>query len=187
MYALVCATRARSLRSACLAYVSLTHVPMLSCTQVVTDAVRVRQIVMNGLTNSAKYARVTVSEPIRVAVYLDDDPTGGHGAAAGAPPATEAVPGGAGDTMVRVGPRASAGASDGTAWLCIDVLDQGAGLRGVDEEVLFRDFAAPVGTSTLNHHISSGHESSGGSKSSGSKPRIITVGSSGLGLPICAR
>ena len=55
-------------------------------------------------------------------------------------------------------------------WLCIDVLDFGEGLRDLegDEATLFTDFAAAV------------------TKGAG-VGALRDIGSSGVGLPICAR
>ncbi len=138
-----------------------------------------RQIVMNGLTNSAKYANVSAAAPIRIAVYIGRGGGGGGGGdaavvlapSAASPPHPFVANSG---RSVHVEPRPAP-----PAWLCFDVLDQGTGLRGITERVLFKDFAAPVGTSALHQH---GRVSGSSAGTNNSK-----VGSSGLGLPICAR
>ncbi len=144
----------------------------------VTDDIRVRQIVMNGLTNAIKYSNPRQNGPIRVAVSVQrGEPQGGAGPrAAGADQRT---------LLAAPAPAAAAavtpvGASE---WLVIDVLDRGPGLRGLQEKTLFTDFAAPTteGTRTRVSVVPSSPSSP--SPTGRSNP----VGSSGVGLPICAR
>jgi CheY-like chemotaxis protein len=120
--------------------------------QVLTDELRVRQIVMNGLTNAVKYSNAPENGPIRVAVSagLDEEAPAARGAA--------------------VVPMAS---SPLQHWLFVDVLDHGPGMGGVDENVLFTDFAAATPVHHPMLHSSHGND--------------YHVGSSGVGLPICSR
>ncbi len=85
--------------------------------QLVTDGARVRQIVMNGLTNAIKYAAPAEHGfgPIRVTCGLSSPPR-----------------------PTRPGDTASGG------FVMIEVLDAGPGLRGQSEEALFADFASHV-------------------------------------------
>ena len=85
--------------------------------QLVTDGARVRQIVMNGLTNAIKYAAPAEhgGGPIRVTCGLSSPPR-----------------------PTRPGDTASGG------FVMIEVLDAGPGLRGQSEEALFADFASHV-------------------------------------------
>ena len=126
--------------------------------QVLTDDLRVRQIVMNGLTNAIKYSNAPENGAILVCVRADEDDAGAmvNPVRAAARRASAVVHAG-------VPPR---------ALLCIDVLDHGHGLGGVDESAMFSDFAAPLG---VNSGI-------------GQDPQTgFRVGSSGVGLPVCFR
>jgi hypothetical protein len=60
------------------------------------------------------------------------------------------------------------------AWLCIDVLGRGPGMRGVAEHLLFADFAAPLSFASLPEPAAV-------------SSRLVPVGSSGIGLSICAK
>jgi signal transduction histidine kinase len=142
---------------------------------IITDDMRVRQIIMNGLTNAAKYSNPPLNGAIRVVASIEiqfDDVDqvpaglrdsfrrGNRGKLSGAPRATTtAVAAYSGTVPDAESPRQS--------WLCIDVLDCGPGLQGVSEKVIFTDFACPVMMSPV--------------------PNNNHVGSSGVGLPICAR
>jgi signal transduction histidine kinase len=126
--------------------------------QVLTDEMRVRQIVMNGLTNAVKYSNAPENGAIRVVVHTGEDDAG----RANDTPHTAAD----GAAVVRFGPM-----SPPPRLLCIDVLDHGPGMRGVDEKVLFTDFLAPV-VAPQPQSLTAGH---------------TTVGSSGVGLPVCSR
>ena len=156
----------------------------LSITQVVTDDIRVRQIVMNGLTNAIKYSNPRQNGPIRVAVSVQrGEPQGGAGPRAAGPRAA-----GADQRTLLAAPAPAAAAAAVTPvgaseWLVIDVLDRGPGLRGLQEKTLFTDFAAPTteGTRTRVSVVPSSPSSP--SPTGRSNP----VGSSGVGLPICAR
>ena len=133
--------------------------------QVLTDDLRVRQIIMNGLTNAVKYSNAPENGAITVMVH-----TGPLAAAAGddIPPPPNTTGTSAIAVAVRPPPRRE-------QWLFIDVLDHGPGLQGVDEKLLFSDFAAPVQLARPSLH--STHGTSDG----------FHVGSSGVGLPICSR
>ena len=93
--------------------------------QVLTDDTRVRQIVMNGLTNAVKYSNAPANGPIRIAVHTC---------------ANEAQP-----QAFPTHARTPAPGTMEPRWLIFDVLDCGPGLRGVTESVLFADFTAPIG------------------------------------------
>jgi hypothetical protein len=121
--------------------------------QLLTDETRVRQIIMNGLTNAVKYSNAPTNGAIRVVVRAC--PVESDAAAI----ATDDVVAPA-VTLPRL--------------LCFDVLDRGPGLRGLDESVLFKDFLAPVAASETTSSASRKHDR-------------IRVGSSGVGLPVCAR
>ena len=99
--------------------------------QVLTDGVRVRQIITNGLTNAIKYAAPSVHGPIRVLCAV----TSQHGLHVAAPPSRD------GGNQMSAG---AAGASSASRALTIEVLDSGPGLRGQSESTLFADFAATV-------------------------------------------
>ncbi len=106
--------------------------------QVLTDDIRVRQIVTNGITNAIKYGNAAVSGPIRVSLRVQS---------------------------ARVEPRVDGGASSvtidgGTHYLSICVEDGGPGLRGLTDAVLYKDFYAPVrsvgtGSSAKGIHVGS--------------------------------
>ena len=132
---------------------------MRVCAQIITDGVRVRQIVMNGLTNAIKYSRAGVDGAIRVVVRVET--------------AVAAAVDGSGGIIGRssgCGPSVPASG----AWLCIDVLDRGPGMRGVAEHLLFADFAAPLSFASLPEPAAV-------------SSRVVPVGSSGIGLSICAK
>ena len=133
--------------------------------QVLTDDLRVRQIIMNGLTNAVKYSNAPENGAITVMVH-----TGPLAAAAGddIPPPPNTTGTSAIAVAVRPPPRRE-------QWLFIDVLDHGPGLQGVDEKLLFSDFAAPVQLARSSLHSTHGTSDA------------FHVGSSGVGLPICSR
>ncbi len=135
--------------------------------QIMTDELRVRQIVMNGLTNAVKYSNAPVNGPIRVVVSVCDDAATGSGGGGGGSGSGSAQSG-----SVIIALAADAGAPP-RGLLCFDVLDRGQGLGGLSDEALFVDFLAPVGLST-NHNTTAPQAG-------------FHVGSSGVGLPICAR
>jgi hypothetical protein len=98
--------------------------------QVLTDAARVRQIVMNGLTNAIKYAPPGRHGPI--VVRCDVRSAGGGDATHGnAPPAPDAHA-----TVHAVPPAGQV--------VAIQIVDCGPGLQGQTEATLFADFAAHV-------------------------------------------
>jgi signal transduction histidine kinase len=134
--------------------------------QVLTDEMRVRQIVMNGLTNAVKYSNAPENGPIQVVMrtYAPGARSGGRG------------PGEAAATTGYVAVAVQQ-ASTQPLLLCVEVLDHGPGLRGLHESVLFTDFGAP--TSEVTAHA--GHGRYSGTN------RTVRVGSSGVGLPICKR
>ena len=149
--------------------------------QILTDETRVKQIIMNGLTNAVKYSNAPANGAVCIVVGTCDDlgrpysPRGHPGAAASnAAVGTGTMPATMSTGLPTAGSKVSEPAQK---WLCIDVLDQGQGLRGVEESVLFVDFLAPItptfvgaapGTvAAAAHHIH--------------------VGSSGVGLPVCAK
>jgi hypothetical protein len=100
--------------------------PCASLVQVMTDEMRVRQIITNGLTNAVKYSNAPENGAIRVVARVSSK------AASPAPPD---APGG-GHASVSIGNSASC--------LLLEVLDCGHGLRGVAEDVLLKDFLAPT-------------------------------------------
>ena len=122
--------------------------------QVLTDATRVRQIVTNGLTNAIKYSNAAANGAIRVLLH-----TG----------ATRESRDTAGVTL----DQSTSAAAPPPAYLFIDLLDRGPGLRGTTEAVLFQDFFAPI---THPHEVIQQ-----------SSRNLVHVGSSGVGLPVCAR
>ncbi len=127
--------------------------------QIFTDETRVRQILTNGLTNAIKYANAPETGPIRVAVGVVEAP--GRGFAS--PRLSRGSGSGAGAaTTGGAAPR----------WLCFEVIDQGPGLRGLSEAVMLVDFLAPV---------------RGAAPETGDARAAIRIGSSGVGLPVCAR
>jgi signal transduction histidine kinase len=131
--------------------------PRVRRAQILTDEMRVRQIVMNGLTNAVKYSNAPENGPIRVVVGASVDAVALEFALLDNTP----------------------GASQPQQWVYFDVLDRGAGLGGTNEAILFTDFAAP--TSVTSIHSTHTRESMHGSSSD------VHVGSSGVGLPICSR
>ncbi len=125
-----------------------------------------RQIVMNGLTNAIKYSNAAVNGAIRVVACIrsanntDINDSRGSGSRDGG--AAAGSRGGAG-SRVTLPPAQQ--------WLVIQVLDRGPGLRGMNEKTMFTDFsAAPTVTTTAPQDYGK-----------------TQVGSSGVGLPICAR
>ena len=142
---------------------------------------RARQIIMNGLTNAVKYSNPRENGPIRIVVHVEPGSiAGGDGHRGGSAHTVSGVDGrhAAYSFLSVSAPVAMDVEVPGVSnqLLCIDVLDCGPGLGGVDEALLFSDFAAPVplGTATVQ---ASSH---GGSNE-------FHVGSSGVGLPICSR
>ena len=117
---------------------------------------RVRQIVMNGLTNAVKYSNAPENGAIRV--VLRTCAAQGIQIDAAAPATT---------------PAAAARHQELQRLLCVEVLDRGPGLRGLCERVLFTDFGAPTVTT--------------GGGSARYADRVVRIGSSGVGLPICHR
>ncbi len=135
---------------------------------------RVRQIVMNGLTNAVKYSNAPDNGPIQVVMRTYAVPPGavehGSGDAAHTSDAAAATTGSAA-LAVHQGLT-----SMQPLLLCVEVLDHGPGLRGLNESVLFTDFAAP--TSDVTNHGNQGRYRT---------TDAVRVGSSGIGLPICKR
>ena len=133
------------------------------------DELRVRQIVMNGLTNAAKYSDAPANGAIRVVVRVL--------------PPDDAVVAVTTRSLARsaatVQPTAAAAAFAST--LCFDVLDCGAGLRGIDEETLVTEFA----TTRRGSRYAAAH-AAGGSQVAAAMHGGV-VGSSGVGLPLCRK
>ena len=140
-----------------------------------------RQIIMNGLTNAVKYSNAPANGAIRILVGTCDDlgrpysPRGHPGAAASnAEVGTGTMPA----TMSTGLPTAgSIFLEPAQKWLCIDILDHGQGLRGLDESVMFVDFLAPVAPSRAGISPTTVAASA----------HPIHIGSSGVGLPVCAK
>jgi hypothetical protein len=93
-----------------------------------TDELRVRQIIMNGLTNAIKYSNAPANGPIQVVARICSKPV-------------VVLPE---STVVLATANYTGGVTPLRQLLCIDVLARGPGLCGIDESVLFVDFAAPV-------------------------------------------
>jgi hypothetical protein len=134
--------------------------------QVLTDETRVRQIIMNGLTNAVKYSNAPENGAIRVVLRVCDDVAAGPASASAPHAATRAA-------LVVAAADPAAARAHMVHWLCFAVVDHGPGLRGVGEDKLFTDFLAPITT----------HDTHACTPVAGS----IHVGSSGVGLPVCAR
>ncbi len=141
---------------------------LFTASQVLTDELRVRQIVMNGLTNAIKYANAPANGAIRIVVSTHRDYSAGD-------PNLRRKGGRRSCSCTRreaAATTASAMYTGGPVeWLCIDVLDRGPGLRGIGEAALFTDFGAPVVGRNANTNPSN----------------PVVVGSTGIGLPICGR
>ncbi len=153
--------------------------------QVLTDETRVKQIIMNGLTNAVKYSNAPANGAVRIAIHVESAVAAvaavGRGSRSTRPPDTRSRVAAAGPRAVRApgettatGPGVAADAA--APWLVIEVLDRGPGLRGVNEDVLFVDFLAPVVQGGTPYRKPTADTQSG-----------IHIGSSGVGLPVCAR
>ena len=125
---------------------------------------------MNGLTNAIKYSNAPENGPIQVLVRACNEDAAGS--AAHTPQAMTSV------EVAAAGSATEPPPSPPPRFLCFEVLDRGLGLCGIDESVLFTDFAAPMLPSTV---ASSSH----GTLTR--RPSELHVGSSGVGLPICWR
>jgi signal transduction histidine kinase len=129
--------------------------------QIITDGMRVRQIILNGLTNAIKYSNACVNGAIRVVVST------AHRAAlaeAGGVPMLSRAGSSRRGSKYSIAPQ---------EWLRISVLDCGPGLRGLDEKTMFTDFAVQTDADKQGVESHSG--------------RVLPVGSSGVGLTICSR
>jgi hypothetical protein len=103
--------------------------------QFLTDELRVRQIIMNGLTNAVKYSNAPVNGPIAVVVSARDD---ADATLADSPATLSAV-------SIHPAPE----------FICFDVLDRGPGLGGLSDDVFFADFLAPVTSVAATSHSKS--------------------------------
>lgn len=146
--------------------------------RVFADELRLRQLLSNGITNAAKHCNhgcITVRAWLETAGLSAQPESAGKSARRGhqvAPvPATSHEDRATLNRLVRAPPTKSS-----TAYLCLEVIDTGAGLGGTDPSVLFEAFSQ-------NH--SAKPDTPEPQRGSQSSPHPRDVRSTGLGLPIC--